>query len=298
MLNVRHESIVKFNDQLVKFLAFQTEGKPDGPYKIKYQIDDPDKGFGKLQYCGIVLTLNQWEHFKHDINPTDPLYHFRNQATAADIKALHPWVRDVIDGNAEHLGRGNSWNGYRVGSRVVKLSSIVPYVWQNHHAYLSVEESAAQARREVMINQAFATPSKMRGRIAHITDVDYVGGKVAVTMPYLEPVANCHVTPEQADYLEESIRILHRLGWAYLDQFIGWGLDQTGTPLIYDLSTCRHRSEAKHKTGWQYWVEDDLGMIARFRKSNELPDSEAMARARAIRKKRHQQIIKLFAKAD
>lgn len=298
MLNVRHESIVKFNDQLVKFLAFQTKGKPDGPYKVKYQIDDPEKGFGKLHDCGIVLTLDQWEHFKHDINPTKPLSYYLHSVPKEELYQLPDSIRTVVEGYAKHLGRGNSWNGYKVNSQVVKLSSIVPYVWQNHHAYLTADESYAFAQRERKLNLRLMVNLKTRGRFAPIVDCMRVGGKMAVTMPYLEPVANCHVTPEQADYLEESIRILHRLGWAYLDQFIGWGLDQTGTPLIYDLSTCRHRSEAQHKTGWQYWVEDDLSMIARFRKSNELPDSEAMARARAIRKKRHQQIMKLFSAAD
>jgi hypothetical protein len=283
-LRIYADSVVRFNDTPVKFLAFEFKGLPTGPYRIKYQIQHGED-FGKLHDMGLDLSLEQWQHFQHDINPTAPLHYYLRSAPREELYGLPDHIRTVIEGYAEHLGRGNSWNGYKVNGLVVKLSSIVPYVWQNSHAYRSSAESAAQAQREIDINQILWTEPKLRDRINPITQVDYIAQKVAVTMPYLEPVDQ--VTEDQALYLEETLRAMHRLGYAYCDQELGFGLDPQGIPKIYDLSTVHHRSEASHVSSWHYWIEDDLDVIRRLREKHHLPESPNLAKARRVQRQRH-----------
>ena len=286
-----HEEFqMTMNGTLVKFLAFNKKTEPIGPFKIRYQIWDEEIGtWGKFQHSRIVLTIEQWKHFKHDINPTDKLYYYLRQVSQTELYLLPDQVRTVVEGYADHLGRGNSWNGYRVNGQVVKLSSIVPYVWQNSHAYLSTAESFAQAMREVNINQTMMAHPKLRDRICWVTRVDKVGQKLAVTMPYVEPVEK--LTQEQAEYLEETIHRMHRLGYAYLDQEIGFGLDPQGVPRIYDLSTVLHRSETRTKQGWSQWIEDDLLTLATMLKNAGLEPSPSMKTRGEIRRRRYDAIM-------
>lgn len=286
---------MNMNGTPVRFLAIQYS-KPDpvgGPFRIKFQTwGEGATEWSKIYDANFDLTLEQWSHFKHDISPTDKLHYYLRQVKATELYLLSDSVRTVVEGYAKHLGRGNSWNGYRVNGQVVKLSSIVPYVWQNSHAYLTVGESHAQAMREVVINQAFMAHPKLRDRIVWITKVEHVGQKVAVTMPYMEPVEK--LTLEQAEYLEETIHRLHRLGYAYLDQELGFGLDPQGIPRIYDLSTVRHRSETQTKRGWADWVEDDLMTLATMFKRADLKPSPSMEVRGKIRKLRHDRVMEVI----
>jgi hypothetical protein len=284
---------MNMNGTPVKFLAIQYS-KTDpvcGPFRIKFQTwGEGATDWSKVYDANFDLTLEQWQHFKHDINPTAPLHYYLRQTPTAELVQLSSQLYSTVRGESAHLGRGNSWNGYRFGPNVVKLSSIVPYVWQNSHAYLTVGESAAQAWNEIGIIQAFMAHPKLSDRVAHIIRVEQVGQKLAVTMPYMEPVALGTLTPDQAYYLEETIHRMHRLGYAYLDQEIGFGLDPFGTPRIYDLSTVRHRSETRTKQGWSQWIEDDLDTLRRLREMHGLTQSKTQAKVRAIQRKRHDKI--------
>ena len=263
------------------------------PLRIKFQTwGEGATDWSKIYDANFDLTLEQWGHFKHDINPTEPLHYYLRQTPSGELLRLSPQLYSTVRGESEHLGRGNSWNGYRFGPNVVKLSSIVPYVWQNSHAYLTVGESAAQAWNEIGIIQALMAHPKLRDRIAWITRVEEVGQKVAVTMPYMEPVEQ--LTQEQAEYLEETIHRMHRLGYAYLDQEIGFGLDPQGVPRIYDLSTVRHRSETRTKQGWTDWIEDDLSMLDRLREKHGLPRSKASQLRSDIRRLRHDKLMEVI----
>lgn len=280
------------NGTQITFLAFNKKSEPIGPLEIRYQIWNDEIGtWGDFQTPGIVLSLEQWQHFKHDLNPTEPLHYYLRTTPQVEVSWLPVALEAVVTGQATHLGRGNSWNGYRFGDQVVKLSSIVPYVWQNTHAYLTVAESFAQGVKEVNINKALLTEPKMQGRIAPIHSVDNVGQKIAVILPYLQPVAEHELTSDQADYLEETIHRLHRLGWAYLNQEIGFGLNESGIPLIYDLSTVRHRSELNHLPNWRHWIADDLNVIDRLREKHRLSRSSTSQLRSDIRRRRHDKIM-------
>jgi hypothetical protein len=214
MAKLYEEFEMNMNGTPVKFSAWQAK-KEDvcGLFTVKYQTPlENGIDWGKLNDPGIRLSLGQWQHFQHDINPTESLHYYLRTTSQAEVSWLPVAIEAVVTGQATHLGRGNSWNGYRFGDQVVKLSSIVPYVWQNTHAYLSVTESFAQGVKEVNINKALLAEPKMQGRIAPILRVNYVGQKIAVTLPYLQPVAKHELTSDQADYLEETLHRLHRLG--------------------------------------------------------------------------------------
>ena len=293
MANLYDEFEMSMNGTRLKFLAFNKKSEPIGPFKIRYQVWNDEIGtWGNFQTPGIVLSLEQWRHFQHDINPTRSIHDFLQVSNSvACYDTFSEQLRNIVDGWGEHLGRGNSWNGYRFGDQVVKLSSIIPYIWQNTHAYLTVSESFAQGVKEVNINKALLTEPKMQGRIAPIHSVDNVGQKIAVTLPYLQPVAEHELTSDQADYLEETIHRLHRLGWAYLDQEIGFGLNESGTPLIYDLSTVRHRSELSYLPNWRHWIGDDLNVIDRLREKHGLSRSTISQLRSDIRRRRHDKIM-------
>lgn len=282
---------MNFNGTPVKFLAFSSrKDQIVGPFKIKYQTcGEGAENWSKVYDLNFQLSLEQWQHFQHDINPTDKLHYYLRQTPTAELVQLSPQLYSTVRGESEHLGRGNSWNGYRFGPNIVKLSSIVPYVWQNSHAYLTVGESHAQAMREVTLNQIFMAHPKLRHRICWITRVEEVGQKVAVTMPYMEPVET--LTQAQAEYLEETIHRLHRLGYAYLDQEIGFGLDPQGTPRIFDLSTVRHRSEVRTKGAWANWIEDDLLTLSTLFKNAGLEPSPSMKTRGEIRRRRHDKLM-------
>jgi hypothetical protein len=296
MANLYDEFEMNMNGTPVKFTAWQAK-KEDacGLFTVKYQtLLEGGMDWGNLNNPGIQLSLEQWKHFQHDINPTEPLHYYLRTTSQVEVSWFPVALEATIMGQAQHLGRGNSWNGYRFGDQVVKLSSIVPYVWQNTHAYLSVAESFAQGLREVNINKALLKEPKMQGRIAPILLIDQIGQKIAVTMPYLQPVAEHELTSDQAYFLEETIHRLHRLGWAYLDQEIGFGLNESGTPLIYDLSTVRHRSELNLLSHWWYWIQDDLELIDRLREKHGLSRSSTSQLRADLRKKRHDKIMEML----
>lgn len=293
MSNLYDEFEMNMNGTPVKFSAWQSKKEDvSGLFTVKFQLaTEGGMDWGKFNNTGIRLSLGQWQHFRHDINPAEPLHYYLRTTSQVEVSWLTVALKAAVTGQATHLGRGNSWNGYLFGDQVVKLSSIVPYVWQNSHAYLTLAESFAQGINEANINKALLNEPKMQERIAPILRVDNVGQKIAVTMPYLQPVAEHELTSDQADYLEETIHRLHRLGWAYLDQEIGFGLNESGTPLIYDLSTVRHRSELNHLRNWQYWIEDDLSVIDQLRVKHGLSRSSTSQLRSAIRRKRHDKVI-------
>jgi hypothetical protein len=296
MAKLYDEFEMNLNGTPVKFSAWQAK-KEDvcGLLTVKYQTPlEGGMDWSKFNDPGIQLSSEQWKHFQHDINHTEPLHYYLRTTSQVEVSGLPVALEAVVTGQAIHLGRGNSWNGYRFGDQVVKLSSIVPYIWQNSHAYLTVADSFAQGVKEVNINKALLTEPKMQGRIAPILRVDSVGQKIAVTMPYLQPVEPGELTSGQADYLEETIHRLHRLGWAYLDQYIGFGLDEFGTPLIYDLSTVKHRSELNHLPNWRHWIEDDLNVIDRLREKHGLFRSSNSQLRSDLRKKRHNKIMEML----
>jgi hypothetical protein len=283
---------MNMNGTPVKFMAIQYS-KPDpvcGPFRIQFQTwGEGAEDWSKIYDANFDLTMEQWQHFQHDINPAEPLHYYLRQTPTDELVQLSPQLYSTVRGESAHLGRDNSWNGYRFGPNVVKLSSIVPYVWQNSHAYLTVGGSAAQAWNEIGIIQALMAHPKLSDRVAHIIRVEQVGQKLAVTMPYMEPVEK--LTQAQAEYLEETIHRMHRLGYAYLDQELGFGLDPQGVPRIYDLSTVRHRSETRTKQGWAQWIEDDLDTLRRLRERHGLPESKSQAKIREIRRRRHDAIM-------
>lgn len=291
MSNLYDEFEMNMNGTPVKFSAWQTKkGDIAGKFTIKYQtFQESGMDWSKLYDPGIRLSLFQWQHFQHDINPSAPMRYLLRTTPMSELMELSAQTFSTVRGESEHLGRGNSWNGYRFGPNVVKLSSIVPYVWQNSHAYLSVAESHAQAMKEVELNRLFFDNSKLQERFAWINRVEHVGQKVAVTMPYLASVDQ--LTQDQAEYLEETIHRMHRLGYAYLDQEIGFGLDLWGTPKIYDLSTVRHRSETRTKRGWTDWIEDDLSMLDRLREKHGLGRSKTSQLRSNIRRRQHDKLM-------
>lgn len=253
-------------------------------YKVKSKTE-PYK-WSDTRRTQVELSWVQWCHFIHDIAGFNP----EVQIDSVDYQCLPTHLQKVARGEATHLGRGNSWNGYLLNHftqnslTAVKVTSIVPYVWENRF-YLTPNEAVSHGIREHNINATLRRNPKLEDRICRVDSFHTANGKLFLTMPYL--VYPRKVTKEHIEFLYETLTRMHRLGWAYLDQKIGWGLcPDTENPLIYDLSTVRHRNEAQHKQSWVNWVEDDNRIFHHIYNQNKVPFSGDFLKSQEIKLER------------
>lgn len=123
-----------------------------------------------------------------------------------------PRVQAVLDGKAEHLGKGDDGIAFRVGDTVVKASTTVPYQPFNEN-YLTPATAAERMVEQVNTSNAMhadGVPGIMRSELVHN------GDKAFQIKPYVEIPDK--LTREQLDSVADSVLKAHAAGYTFNDE--------------------------------------------------------------------------------
>jgi hypothetical protein len=167
---------------------------------------------------GPVMTRRALEHFEYDtagrLKPLPP-------ATHADIAA-------VQRGDAELLGKGDDGLVFRVGKRVVKVSTTVPFQPFNP-GHRTPEKAARMLRRQAKLGTALS-----RSGVPHLQESEYVwlGDKGFQIKDYVE--IPDRLTAEHIAAARKAIDALHERGYTLNDD-VQIGLDDRGRVVLYDI---------------------------------------------------------------
>lgn len=173
-------------------------------------------------------------------------------------KSGHPAVDAVLAGRAECLGKGDDGFVFRVGDKVVKVSTTVPY-----HPENSPHMSPKQAKDRLRAQVALANRLADLG-ITGVQRSEFVehGGKGFQVKPYVEIPAR--FTREQLDEIQDTLIAMHRAGVALRD-FVQAGIDpSTGRPVLFDTGKAETIPPGDEKLRHYSMVERDMSHLGSF----------------------------------
>lgn len=176
-----------------------------------------------------------------------------------------PDVEQVRLGKAEILGKGDDGVAFGVGDKVVKMSTVVPYVWSNP-GQRTPDEAAD------MLSEDYATAHLMRkAGVPGIPEQKLVyentvyGPKTFIVMPRFDVPDK--LTPAQLEETRQSIEAMHKAGWTLNDQ-IQVGVDKDGHVWHYDTGKAS-------KSDKQWDRDSDLSALRTLYENNgvEFPNA-------------------------
>ncbi len=166
---------------------------------------------------GPVMTRQAFKHFKRDVSGKLKL----PPANRADIDA-------VARGEAELLGKGDDGIVYRVGNRVVKVSTTVPYQPFNP-GHRTPQQAGRMLRRQAKLGNVLA-----RAGVPHLQQSEFVwhGDRGFQIKGYVEIPEQ--LTAEQLADAHEALKALHARGYVLNDD-VQIGVDEHGKTVLYDI---------------------------------------------------------------
>lgn len=190
----------------------------------------------------------------------------------------HPEIDAVTSGKAKFLGKGHEGLAFRVGKKVVKVSTTVPFHPDNQ-GHRTPDEAARQVTGEAMAAQALRAL-----KVPHVPEmtVHRHGEKAFLIRDHVEIPET--LSSKQLDQVADAIHAMHRAGWA-LNDSIQAGVDDDGNAVLYDVgfaapsSDIQRDSDAHYleamfrRAGRQYERPADLdnpGDLGKFKHPEEL----------------------------
>ena len=178
-------------------------------------------------------TVQLSRHEGSDYGPKMPvasLKHFQNDlAGKVDLPPSgNPDIDAVTSGKAKFLGKGDDGLAFKVGDKVVKVSTTVPAVPENP-GHRTPEEAVAMLKKQVDVGNAMADAG-----VPGIQRSEFVqhGDKGFQIKPWVEIPEK--FTREQLDAVQDSIIAMHKQGYALNDEPQA-GLDAEGKPVMFDV---------------------------------------------------------------
>jgi hypothetical protein len=218
-----------------------------GRVRVSQFVDNPKLA---AEY-GPVMSRRSFEHFKRDVAGKVKL----PPAGRADIDA-------VLAGEAELLGKGDDGLVYRVGNRVVKVSTTVPYQPFNP-GHREPEQAARMLRRQSKLGTALS-----RAGVPHLQESEYVwhGDKGFQIKGYVEIPER--LTAEHIADARAALEALHKKGYTLNDD-VQIGVDERGRTVLFDIGKVERAP--KGRSG-EYRREDDISRLDSLaRKHGVLP---------------------------
>ena len=225
-------------------------GTEDQTYHIK-EVKD-----GKVRFS---------RHEDHDTGgtwmPSQSVSHFQNdlQGKVEGPPSDNPDIQAVLDGKAEFLGKGDDGLAFRVGDKVVKVSTTVPFHPENP-GHRTPDEAA-----RLLEHQAEAAKQLQELGIKGIQQSEVIrhGEKSFQIKPFVEIPEK--LTPEQLDEAQEIVRSMHEKGWSLNDQ-VQMGL-QDGKLVMFDIGKAAPIPK-RDKPGVGAWKDpeksDDIDNLKRL----------------------------------
>ena len=184
--------------------------------------------------------------------PPGAYQHFVNDLVGkVDIppNSGNPLIDAVGQGKAEFLGKGDDGLAFGVGDKVVKASTIVPFIPENYRGMMPPEAADRLERQGAVQNELAAIHPGILP-----VEVHRHGDKSFLTMERVTPLDK-QATPEQLNQVRDIMRAMHAAGYALNDdpQF---GLDAAGNVRMFDTGKA-----AKTRDSWSF--DDDQGRLDR-----------------------------------
>ena len=224
-----------------------TEVTPD---RIRVNYADRAEG-------GVSMPRESMRHFVDDLSGR-----VMGTPNSAD-----PRVNAVLRGEGEYLGKGDDGLAFRVGDRVVKVSTTVPYQPMNNY-----HRSPGDAQQR-MLEQSRVHNEMHRLGIPGVLPVETVvhGDKAFQIQPHLDTKTKLSV--EQLQAVRDSVEAMHAAGYAVNDQ-IQVGL-KDGIPHQYDLGKVGPLKDGRAGK-WQ--VEDDISHLRMLAADNGRDPNEVLSK--------------------
>jgi hypothetical protein len=134
----------------------------------------------------------------------------------------------VLAGRATFLGKGDDGLAFKVGSKVVKVSTTVPYQPDNA-GHLSPAQAIERLRKQTEVHNRIA--SLVGPSVQPATFVRH-GDKGFQVKPYVTIPPKLSRT--QLDQVQDAVIAIHRAGYVVGDE-IQVGLDAAGRMVLFDL---------------------------------------------------------------
>lgn len=186
--------------------------------------------------------------------PQAALKHFVNDlAGKVDVPPNSgvPEIDAVASGQGEWLGKGDDGVAFGVGDKVVKVSTVVPFIPENYRGMLP-EQAAARLEQQGAVQNEL---SQIHPGILPV-QVNRHGDKSFLTMERVQPVDPKQATPEQLAQVRDIMKAMHGAGYSLNDdpQF---GVDAGGLVKMFDTGKA-------NRTTNKYDFEDDQGRLSRI----------------------------------
>ena len=197
--------------------------------------------------------------------PAESLKHFLNDLAGKveGPKTDHKHIAPVLEGKAEFLGKGDDGLAFKVGDKVVKVSTTVPYQPENP-GHRTPEQAKDMLRKQVEVGNMLA--DKGIEGVQRSTFVEH-GDKGFQIKPYVEIPEK--FTREQLDAIQDTLIEIHKAGYSVNDA-IQAGL-QDGKPVMFDVGKADKIPEKDDRKGVYSVVTGDMEAMARlYQESGEV----------------------------
>lgn len=183
----------------------------DGSVRIASSAAGLERGYGTK------MPAASFRHLQNDLEGR------------VDLPASgRPDIDAVISGKAKLLGKGDDGIAFRVGDKVVKVSTTVPYQPFNP-GHRSPRDANEMLRKQVEVGNKLASagvPGMLRSEYVHH------GDKGFQIKPYVEIPSK--LTQAQLDDARTALLAMHEKGYALNDD-VQVGLDKAGKVVLYDI---------------------------------------------------------------
>jgi hypothetical protein len=238
--------------QVISFLAPPEISPHPGPF-VYYVVD---LGDGRVR-----LFLDADGRFGPAM-PRVSVKHFVNDLSGKVVLPLrgHREIDAVLKGRAKLLGKGDDGLVFRVGSKIVKVSTTVPF--QPHNAgHLSPEEAVGRLRQQTEMHNRLAA---IAPNVLDRADFLKHGDKGFQIKPYVE--IPTRFTRPQLDQLQDGIIAIHRAGFCIGDD-IQAGI-RNGKPIMFDVGKAAELAPNDAARGIWSAVKSDMDNLGRLYKQS------------------------------
>jgi hypothetical protein len=186
----------------------------------------------------VQLSRHEEGHYGPKM-PAESVKHFVNDlAGRVDLpKHGRADIDAVVTGKAKFLGKGDDGLAFKVGDKVVKVSTTVPFVPENP-GHRTPEAAADMLRRQVEVGNHLASKGIAVQRSEYVRH----GDKGFQIKPYVEIPEK--LTRAQLDAAQEIVQAMHAEGYT-LNDTVQVGLDKKGDVIMFDVGKAA-QSRGKH----------------------------------------------------
>jgi len=234
--------------------AIHIPGGHDKRHDAHVRVMERKPGHVRVNYAdydagGVWMPEASLKHFVNDLSG-----HVDGKADSGDKH-----VDAVLRGEGQYLGRGDDGLAFRVGDKVVKVSSTVPFQPMNE-GHRSPEQA-----RDRLLEQARNHNALHAAGIPGVAPVRTLvhGDKAFQIQQHYDTTTK--LSRAQVEQVRDSVAAMHQAGWHVRDQ-VQVGVDKDGQIQHYDLGKAHRLPEEGQAAKWAR--EDDVDHVKMLMKDH------------------------------